>query len=163
MSWPHRYPNATLKSWLLDTGSLTKKLVSLSQGNFRVQVLQQSLQRPRLSECRALKISSRRWAVVREVILYGNSTPWVYARTVIPLSSLKGELRRLHDLGNRPLGGALFSDPSLRREALEIAPVLRQHLPTCPLSAKPAWGRRSLFLLKRKPLLVAEIFLDDLL
>jgi len=164
----------TLQNWLLDKTSLTEKLVEKSKGRFRVEVLQQRIQRIRLSEHRALHIKSRRWAVVREVILYGNNTPWVYARTVIPLNTLQGSLRRLHYLGNKPLGRQLFSHPNMTREPLEVAELSPHHLPNIILSdigqssplnntsKLPIWGRRSVFRLTNKPLLVSEVFLPEL-
>ncbi|MGH1439912.1 MAG: chorismate--pyruvate lyase family protein [Cellvibrionaceae bacterium] len=162
-SYRHYTLDPTLKFWLFDQGSLTQKLITLSNKQFRVQVLQQKIERAQFSEYRALKLNNRRWAVIREVMLYGNDTPWVYARTIIPLSTLKGKLRRLHYLGSRPLGGALFADPSMRRKTVEIASVSAQHLPTKAKGVQPLWGRRSLFILKDKPLLVGEIFLEELI
>lgn len=154
---------SVLKAWLFDTSSLTQKLISHSNKEFHVEVLQQKIERAQRSEYRALKLNHRRWAVVREVILYGHTIPWVYARTVIPLSTLRGKLRRLHYLGSRPLGGTLFADPSLRRKNIEIAQVNAPHLRHSAKRLKPLWGRRSLFIIKNKPLLVGEIFLADLI
>lgn len=165
-SFRHHTLSSTLTDWLLDTSSLTQKLSQKAQGQLQVEVLQQRIQRPRRSEYQALALNRHHWAVVREVILYGNDKPWVYARTVIPLSTLTGPLRRLHHLGNRPLGEELFADPSMRRQGLEVAaispPYLPQHARLEAVSL-PAWGRRSVFFLKNKPLLVAEVFLEDLL
>lgn len=153
--------------WLLDKGSLTQKLMLKSGGKLRVQVLQQHLQKPSLSEQRALGMVSSQWAVVREVILHGqyegNPTPWVYARTVIPLNTLHGPLRRLHYLGNKPLGEQLFTDPTMRREPVEVAKLHRQQLPASLPEFQSTWGRRSVFRLSGKPLLVSEIFLPQLI
>lgn len=156
--------------WLLDKGSLTKKLTAKSKGHFSVEVLQQSIQAIPFSESKALRLSHRQWAVIREVVLYGNNTPWVYARTVIPLSTLQGPLRRLHYLGNQSLGGQLFSDPSMRREAVEIALLSDDYFSQTALHqarkkidpVDSTWGRRSVFRLSNKPLLVSEIFLPAL-
>ena len=166
-SYKHHSLPQSLQDWLLDPSSLTEKLLQRAKGKLRVEVLQQGVQAARLSEYKALNINTHHWAVVREVILYGNEVPWVYARTIIPLSTLKGPLRRLHYLGNKPLGAELFSDPTMRRQSLELAsidcdllpPTCRKFYPT----EHSAWGRRSLFLLKQKPLLVCEFFLEGLL
>ncbi|MFT6387369.1 MAG: chorismate--pyruvate lyase [Cellvibrionaceae bacterium] len=162
-SYQHRALTSSLKSWLFDNRSLTQKLISHSKNHFHIEVLKQKIERVQRSEYRALKLNHRHWAVVREVILHGNNVPWVYARTIIPLSTLRGELRRLHFLGSRPLGGTLFADPSMRREGVEIARVKMRHLPHKAKSLKPLWGRRSLFIIKNKPLLVGEVFLTDLI
>lgn len=159
---PHFSDKRLLHHWLLDKGSLTQKLIEKSHGNFHVEVLQQSIQAVTFSEKRALQIPQRQWAVSREVVLYGNQIPWVYARTVIPLSTLQGRLRQLYYLGNKPLGEALFKDPTMQREAVEVAQFHYQQLPSMLNVSEPTWGRRSVFRLSNKPLLVSEIFLPAL-
>lgn len=151
-----------LSRWLFDRGSLTQHLITASQGHFAVEVLHQGIGRPRPVEARALHLSPRRRALVREVILFGRGRPWVFARSILPLATLTGRLRALRHLDNRPLGGLLFKDPSMRRSAIEVARILPRHriLPEHLQSQRPAWGRRSVFYLDEKPLLVCEIFLD---
>ncbi len=150
-------------TWLLDDGSLTQKLVALSAGDFRVEVLRQSIRKVPFSERMALHIPLNQWAVIREVILYGQGQAWVYAHTVIPLTTLHGPLRRLHYLGNKSLGEQLFTDPTMKRGAIEIAQLSPQSLPELLALTSPVWGRRSVFRLSEKPLLVSEIFLPELL
>lgn len=153
--------------WLLDNSSLTKKLINKSHGRFRVSVLDQRIRQVPFSERHALQIPNRQWAVIREVVLYGNNTPWVYARTVIPLHTLHGPLRRLHYLGNKPLGEQLFTDSTMERGPIHVARFLPKQIPqqACKHSIEWAstWGRRSVFRLSNKPLLVSEVFLPALL
>jgi chorismate--pyruvate lyase len=156
--------------WLLDSGSLTAKLIQKSGGKFRVSVLKQSICSIPLSERHILSIPNGQWAMVREVILYGNNTPWVYARTAVPLSTLQGPLRRLHYLGNKPLGEQLFTDPSMRRGSMQVAQFvpsqIPQHIYQEPLDNNKrasTWGRRSVFRLSSQPLLVSEVFLPALI
>jgi chorismate--pyruvate lyase len=177
VSHKHQHLSSTLKQWLFDPSSLTKKLIAYSAGQLRVEVIDQRIRRARFSEYNALKLKHHQYVVVREVILYGQETALVYARTIMPLSTLKGSLRRLHYLGERPLGSALFADPSMRRGELEVAPIGQNYLPKRilkALSKSPkslfqknvnycCWGRRSIFFLKNKPLLVCEIFLPALI
>jgi chorismate--pyruvate lyase len=177
VSHKHQHLSSTLKQWLFDPSSLTKKLINYSAGQLRVEVIDQHIRRARFSEYSALKLKHHQYVVVREVILYGQETALVYARTIMPLSTLKGSLRRLYYLGNRPLGNALFADPSMRRGELEVAPIERHYLPQRILIAQSqklesahqnnardyCWGRRSIFFLKNKPLLVCEIFLPALI
>jgi len=157
----HIYPtiNAQQQAWLLDTGSLTQKLVKKSVGTFNVAVLSQSITSASFSENRTLGIAPRRWALVREVVLNGNQKPWVYARTVIPLKTLKGRLRRLHFLGNQSLGEALFNDATMQREDIFITRLHRASIPMTGLYPEKIWGRHSVFRLSNKPLLVSEFFL----
>lgn len=150
--------------WLFDRASLTDKLVACAEGDFNVVVLRQAMRRPLFSEARELGLSNSRFAVVREVALVGKGVPWVYARTVIPLPSLSGALGCLRFLGNRSLGSALFADPHLQRGALQVARIHPDYLPNDSLlkDASPTWGRRSVFSLKGKSLLVTEVFLNAL-
>ncbi len=164
--WYRAHPGAAcwprpLRSWLLDQGSLTAKLVHLSGGDFRVQVLRQTLARPRPSEQRLLGLSTGHWALVREVALWGRSEPWVFARSLIPLSSLTGRLRQLRRLDSRPLGGFLFAQPDLVRGAMQVSRIGPQcdYVPPELQQGAELWGRRSVFELERKPLLVSEVFL----
>ena len=79
-----------------------------------------------------------------------------------------GSARKLAYLGDRPLGAALFSTPTTRRQRVEMARVLPRH----PLfaaavdhldgDARELWGRRTLFQYADKPLVVNEIFLPDI-
>ena len=154
---------AELRHWLFDSGSLTRRLQQASDGQLSVKVLNQAVQMPGFSERRALSLAPRQLALVREVLLFGRGEPWVYARSVIPLKTLTGRLRKLRHLDNRPLGALLFSDPNMSREPLEWAciPAHKSAIlnPKLPPYNQPVWGRRSVFKLSAKPLLVCEIFL----
>ncbi len=154
-----------LQHWLLDRGSLTSRLQHLSHGQLRVEILNQRWAKPRLSEARALEIDPHRIALIREVILCGNNEPWIYARSVLPQSTLTGRLRCLRQLDNRPLGALLFNDPGMRRSPIEIASFKADN-PLIPESVRshqqPLWARRSCFFLDAKPLLVSETFLPAL-
>ncbi|SHF29522.1 chorismate lyase [Microbulbifer donghaiensis] len=159
----HRQPPPALLPWLLHPGSLTAALKQASGGDFRVQVLSQGWQQPRLEERRALHLRDRSRALVREVLLYGRGRPWVYARSVLPMRSLQGKSRYLRSLDNRPLGELLFSEPDIRRGPIVLNQLSRNpHSELAELAAEGAnaWGRRSTFWLRDKPLLVAEVFLD---
>jgi len=104
-------------------------------------------------------------AIVRQVHLMCGATPWVYARTIIPPQTFTRLSHRFTTLGARSLGAMLFSDPTLRRDQVEVA-CLTPHDPlyeraTIDLDKKPdrMWGRRSIFWLGGNPLLVCEFFL----
>jgi chorismate--pyruvate lyase len=157
-----------LEDWLLDRGSLTSRLLKASEGAFKVRLLHQGWGRPLYSESQLLRTRRAEAALVREVELLGHGTPWVFARTLIPASSLRGGARRLASLGDKPLGAVLFSDPSMRRGPIQVARLQPRHplfaAATSHLQQKPAelWGRRTLFYLAGKPLLVNEIFLPEI-
>lgn len=115
-----------------------------------------------------LKIPPYQKVLLRQVQLLCARQVLVYARSIIPLRTLKGRHRRLKHLGNKPLGGILFADPGLRRELQQLATILpRDPLYDIALSdsshkSDRIWGRRSLFRLDNNPLLVSEFFLPAL-
>ncbi|WP_428034706.1 chorismate--pyruvate lyase family protein [Amphritea sp.] len=143
------------RRWLLDRGSLTQHLVHASQGRFRVEVVRQQWGRASRSEAMTLNIATRQRVLIREVRLIGNDQPWVFARTIIPASTLTGKQRQLSALGCRSLGSVLFRDPTMKRGPLQVSRLQLS-------SGETAWARRSLFFLANKPLLVAEVFLPAL-
>ena len=167
-----RYPRAAIpaevRGWLLDTASLTRRVRRACGGRFQVQVLTQRWQRPDPGEARTLGLRRGQFGLVREVQLMCAGRPWVFARTVIPPHTLHGGLRHLAYLGNKPLGTVLFTDRTLRRDRVELARIVAgQRLfdaATRQLEIRPAaiWGRRSLFHIGGKRLLVSEIFLPDI-
>jgi len=138
-----------LRPWLFAEGSLTQRLIALSGNRFRVQVLAQGWQRPAAAEARLLGLAPTAQALIREVILFGGERPWVYARSILPASTLTGDLRRLRKLQNSSLGALLFTYPDLRRQPFEVA------------CSQGLWGRRSRFELGRRALIVSEFFLPD--
>lgn len=128
-------------------------------------MLSQAWGAPRTDEARLLAMPKGQRAMVRQVQLLCDEQPWIFARTVIPVTSLSGRLRRLVHLGTRPLGGMLFADPGMRRGNVQLARIragedlyraATSHLPQPPAEI---WGRRSVFRIADKPLLVSELFL----
>lgn len=140
------------RTWVLDPGSLTKRLIDASEGDFCVEPVNQYWGRATLSEARLLDIDPRQQVYIREVALICKGKPWVYARSIIPRSTMTGEESQLKYLGNKPLGSLLFTHKNMRRGDIQIAP-LHNH---------EAWARRSLFYLSGKALLVNEIFVSDM-
>jgi len=151
--------------WLYDPASLTARLIAACNQTFRVQVLSQDWGTPFQNEIKRLGMRARNKALIREVYLYCGDTPWVFARTVIPRSTLTGKQKYLANLGSRPLGAILFADPHMHRDQFEVACIEQgEYLYTAATRAnqkkpKQIWGRRSAFYLSKKPLLVNEIFL----
>lgn len=144
---------AQWRPWLYDAGSLSRRLQRAAGGEFGVRVLSERWQCPTPDEARALGISHRRRALIREVELLGrDAEPWVFARTVIPATTLTGVERRLLRLGSRSLGSYLFRDPSLERAPLRACRLQDR-------GGQHYWARRSVFHLHGKPLLVCEVFL----
>lgn len=155
-----------LAPWLFDASSLTWRLQQACGEGFAVRLLGQRWQRPMLNEWRRLGMRQREYGLVRQVRLLCDDRPVVFARTVMPPDTLKGARRRLAHLGNRPLGATLFADKSMRRDGIEIARITPEHGVYAAATARgrspgdAIWGRRSVFFIEGRPLLVSEIFLS---
>ncbi|MBI1423613.1 MAG: chorismate lyase [Gammaproteobacteria bacterium] len=166
--WRHGSLPAELSNWLCDPGSLTARLIKACPGHFHVRVLSQVWRPPMHNESKRLRMRQRQMAFIREVYLYCDDQPVVFARTVIPRKTLSGKQKHLLRLGSRPLGAVLFADPHMRRDELELARVDASaklfHKAAAVLTQVPVtiWGRRSVFYVNRKPLLVSEFFLPGI-
>jgi chorismate--pyruvate lyase len=157
-----------LRDWLLDGGSLTDRLRRSCRGRFSVRVLDEGWRRPRLDEARTLGVPPASLGWVRQVQLLCDRRPLVFARTVVPVTTLTGAQRQLASLGERPLGAFLFADPGMRRAVVELA-CLRPGdamFAEAAVDLRPGpdciWGRRSVFHVGGKPLLVTEVFLPSI-
>ncbi len=149
-------PSKRWLDWMLDAGSLTKRLQQLSHGTFNLAVLEERWETASAEQRTALGISDAQHLWSRRVVLRGGDTAWVVAH-----SYLAGEPDRqdtatptsveaILALGDQPLGALLFEHPSMRRGPIEIC------------KTKTGWGRRSRFTLDGTPLMVAEYFLTAL-
>lgn len=146
---PRRFSN-----WLLDKGSLTLRLKNLAPERFTVKVLHTGFERASVSEASTLNINFREQVYIREVALCIDNKPCVFARSVIPRSTLTGTERQLLWLREKPLGEFLFKHKNMSRGAIEI-----KH---GEINRHACWARRSIFKVNQKPLLVSEYFLSEL-
>ena len=157
--------NAEIKKWLFDSGSLTTRLISHCDKKFSVNVLSMSRATPTPDEIKVLNLKPRSQAIIRQVLLLCGDRPVVYARTIIPLSSMRGSLRGIVLLGNQSLGAVLFADKKMQRKPMQVTSVKAQHKFQKWMQytgEKTVWGRRSVFVLKKQNLLVSEFFLPEL-
>lgn len=147
-------PSDVWKHWLFDSSSLTQLLISQCNNSFEVKVIAEEwvlIGRPEIrSHFGPLSDEHKFWS--RKVQLIGDNQPWVMAHTLIPAHSLLSPLKEVQELNEKPLGEYLFSHPDLVRSGMDISRF-----------AEDSWGRRSLFYLFAKPVMVAEFFLPELL
>jgi len=153
---PHEW-----RDWVLDRGSLTQRLIHASNGHFSVNVVRQQWLQPNRDEALLLGCPMQSLALIREVELLCHGEVWVVARSVIPSTTLTGAERQLSVLGNRPLGAFLFKSRAMKRGPLQVSKTSPEFLSmqAGQTLRDPLWGRRSLFFLHGKPLLVSELFM----
>lgn len=152
-------PASPLRDWLLNTGSLTKKLRTCCE-TFEVKVLQQTKTQDKNADDHG-----NFW--IREVLLCLDGIPWVFARTLIPNGLMLLPDNELKNLGNRPLGELLFNNKEYQAEMLKIAcfhscPKLASFAQSLSqFSTEPLWGRKRYFYRQQYKLIVSEIFLPS--
>jgi chorismate--pyruvate lyase len=160
--------SGNLRPWLIDNGSLTARL-KVRYRDFAVRPVLLKNAKALVDEVTLIGFQAKQHGLIREVLLFGNGQPVVFAHSVLPHASLRGAWRGLGKLGNKPLGAALFANPKVKRTSLEYKKLSRYH----PISIRAAehlsnrpktlWARRSVFQLDCAKILVTEVFLEQLL
>ena len=159
---------AELAPWLRDRGSLTLRIQQRC-ANFAVLNVRSGLARIALDESELLGIAPQQFAWSREVFLYADGQPVVFAHSALACEHLRGVWSEVRALENKPLGALLFAHPLVERKPLHYQALRNTH----PLYRRAAgvlidpphrlWARRSLFYLHDAPLLVTEVFLPGIL
>lgn len=124
------------QEWLFYPASLTEKLKQHCR-QFRVEVLAESW-----IENHTI------WR--REVCLYGDDVPWIFAQTDVPADTVAQVAQPLPHLGDQPVGLWLFPQNPVR-QTLEWAQDFESG----------CYARRSTLLLRDYPLQITELFLPD--
>lgn len=94
---------------LLTNGSFTKELEALAGTKITVQVIFSGLRLLSFAEKKHLCLPPKpTLGYVRETILGAHGQAWVQASSVMPLSSLQGDAKRLRYLKSTPIGYVLF-------------------------------------------------------
>ncbi len=145
-------------------GSLTQRFKEMMGQTPKLTVLKQRREIIPIQDRISLPIGSREWAFVREIKMSKGNQDWMYARTIVPTATLKGNGGRLTGLGNTSIGKILFGRNGAYRQDLKIEEVIQ--LPIVKglkmqLINYPLWQRRSIFELQSGPILVTELFLPD--
>jgi chorismate--pyruvate lyase len=157
-----------LLPWLRNHGSLTQRIQSRCT-RFAVHAVRAGLSCLEWDESVLLGIAPRQLAYSREVFLYADGRPVVFAHSALARKHLASPWSAVRTLGNKPLGALLFAHPMVERMPLHYRALRARHSlyrrATAVLNDPPCrlWARRSLFYLDDAPLLVTEVFLPDIL
>jgi chorismate--pyruvate lyase len=141
--------NTSILSWLLESGPITNR-IKLSQ-EFELELLNDEIDEISKEEELFLNSVSKTFRV-RRVILLGNKTPVVYAKSVIPTSTIENGLSSLGKIGNAPLGDILFTPGVFTKLDMVYASFLSKE-------KNVYWGRKIKYSVNSEPISVMEIFL----
>ncbi|MBQ86084.1 MAG: hypothetical protein CMQ16_06740 [Gammaproteobacteria bacterium] len=142
--------NQAMLRLLCDEGSLTQQLIEVSNGCLCVQTVELAWRNILGDDLRRLfgpvAPSHEFWS--RKTVLLCEGKPAVLAHSLMPAHAAESALGEVLELGEHPLGGYLFSQTDVKRGAFQFAK-----------SEQGFWGRRRIFYLDSKPIMVAEFFL----
>ena len=141
--------DTSILSWLLESGPITNR-IKLSQ-EFELELLNDEIDEISKEEELFLNSVSETFRV-RRVILLGNKTPVVYAKSVIPTSTIENGLSSLGKIGNAPLGDILFTPGVFTKLEMVCASFLSKE-------KNVYWGRKIKYSVNSEPISVMEIFL----
>jgi chorismate--pyruvate lyase len=132
-----------------------------------VTILFHQWRTPFLSERIQLDLPLHRYGLIREVMLHANGKPLLLARTIIPEETIKVAHRNLSHLGTRPLGEVIFSYPDLERITMDLTLIEPGTWTSKARQSanidQPIWGRRTVYAIQERPMLVSEFFLPEIL
>lgn len=154
--------------WLIEEGSLTQRLRERCHPHVRVRVLGEQDDHLQARLAAMLDSADGAGCLVREVLLTADGTPRIFARTLIPEHTLAAN-PWLGELGDNPLGDALFMAKDRERDSMDIAWLteadpLHQRAAEAVGEALPElWCRRTIHRIKGYPLMVCECFLPTIL
>lgn len=112
-----------LKPWLYASGSLTQQLTDLAHGQFQVKPVVERFQRLNMQDAKWMKMPFQHTSWVRESFLYGcEAEPWVKAKSIFPILSLKKRARIFQHIGAKPIGWYLFqrTEPKCERRVIYL-------------------------------------------
>jgi len=115
-------------------------------------------------ERRLLNIKQRAYSHIREITMGTSTDTWLFARTVIPLETLRGSANRLARIDKTPIGKVLFGRLGAVRKTLQVNQVYADDIRLAQFDIEknfPLWQRRSIFQLETGPLLISEVFLPN--
>lgn len=149
---------------LTEQGSLTDLMQQLMQCPPVLNCLLQGKGLVARDEAQLLGMKPRILGHIREITMGSEDSDWLFARTVIPMNTLKGSAKRLARMNNTPLGRVLFGQIKARRAQMTLDIVYAEEVGLLDFNIPenfPLWQRRSVFELSSGPLLISEIFLPD--
>lgn len=154
--------NANYLDILKEEGSLTDLFAILMGHEPRLTCLSQGRGPVDRLESHVLGLKPRNFAHIREITMGTESVDWLFARTVIPVSTMVGNAARLKYANNVPLGKILFGFLKAVRSQMQIQLVTAAEvgliLPEVDDNF-PLWQRQSVFELNSGPLMISEILL----
>ena len=151
-----------VRSWLIGKGLLTQRVKDVCGKAYRLRMIEQNTGLLDAAQ-KASLLRNDSAGLFREIKMFCGDKVWVYARTIIPDSTLNRH-PWLAEIGDAALGETLNDLSGVERSSFEYAwlpasdPVATRALRGAEIKPAGLWARRYRFTLHGAPLLVQELF-----
>jgi chorismate--pyruvate lyase len=145
-----KIPNDAIRSWLLESGPITKRIKQ--KGTFRLHLIQDKFSSIKQDDKDFIECTSNE-IKLREVLLYCDDSPIVFAQTIIPAETISRGLKQLGNLGSKPLGDILFEKDVFTKDKVLYALFEK--------NSRFYWGRKAKYMVRGYKFSVMEVFLID--
>ena len=155
-----------MNHWIKNKSSLTDRIKKIA--NLKIKLVTNNYKNKNLllSEKNFFPLHKAENIYLREVIIFANGVPIMYARTVLPRKYLRGYWNDIKKLNTNSLSRIVYENPSIKRSNFSyLAPSLNNKIlkknNLLKIDGKNlVIGRQSYFEYKRKNILLTEYFFE---
>ena len=157
--------NSKLKYWLLDTKSLSYRIRNIAK--LEIIPIETRVSNIFLNEKRVFGHRKSEHLYLREVLIYADKLPIMYARTILPSKYLRGFWHKIKKLNNKPLADIVFERKMIIRSDFKfkkpsINDDFSKRIKMFSLKkTKILATRQSTFKNKNEKVLLTEVFFNN--
>ena len=154
-----------LKFWLLDMKSLSYRIRNIAE--LEIIPIETKKSNIFLDEKKEFGYRKSEHLYLREVLIYADTLPIMYARTILPSIYLRGFWRKIKKLNNEPLANIVFERKKIIRSEFKFKKpsfndVFSKRIKSLNLeNIKILAARQSTFKNKNKKVLLTEVFFNN--
>lgn len=163
-------PSGNMQDWLAKPYILSHALRKVCS-NIQLRLIAQSADTVFADEKFCLDVAQASDNYVRKIILHADNDLYIFARTIIPAKTYAAFEKEMQQIGTHFIGEyLLYNREDVVRDEFEFSfmtanmPMrqeLKQVLPVRHFD-ETLWARRSCFWIKQFPLLITELFLQEM-
>ena len=107
-----------LKFWLLDVKSLSYRIRNIAK--LEIVPIDARTSKIFLNEKKIFGYKKSEYLYLREVLIYADNLPIMYARTILPSRCLRGFWHKIKKLNNKPLADIVFRKKHIARSRFQF-------------------------------------------
>jgi len=154
-----------LKFWLLDMKSLSYRIRNIAK--LEIVPIQARTSKIFLNENKIFGFKKSEHLYLREVLIYADKLPIMYARTILPSRCLRGFWHKIRKLNNKPLADIVFRTNHINRSRFKfkkpsINDDFTKRIATFDLKNTNILAtRQSIFKNRNEKVLLTEVFFNN--